>query len=68
MVKIIKNLKEFDKSKTKKKRNNNNGGSHMRQTYSLDSLETDETTFLGITMKNWAIGMVGAFIIVYNIN
>ncbi len=67
MTKSKKNLKEIDKTKTKKERNNNGGG-HMRKTYSLNSLENEETTFWGLTIKNWAIGMVGIIIIVYNIN
>jgi len=66
MVKTNKNLKGFDKTKTLKRKNN--GGRHMSQTYSLDSLENEETTFLGISLKNWAIGSLGIAVIAYNIN
>jgi len=75
MVKTIKNLKEFDKTnnkkennKTRSKKRNNNGGQHISQTYSLDSLENEETTFLGLTIRNWAIALIGFSIIGYNIN
>lgn len=68
MIKTNKNLKGFDKKKTLKRKNKNNGGRHLSQTYSLDSLENEETTFLGISLKNWAIGALGISIITYNIN
>jgi hypothetical protein len=75
MVKTNKNLKDFDKTnnkkennKTRSKKRNNNGGQHMSQTYSLDSLENEEFTFLGLTIRNWAIALIGFGIIGYNIN
>lgn len=73
MAKTIKNLKDFQfrsnqNNKTKSKKNYNKGGKHMSQTYSLDSLENEETTFFGLTIRNWVIGIIGFGIIGYNIN
>lgn len=70
MVKTIKYFKEFNKkeNKTRSKKRNNNGGRHLSQTYSLDSLENEETTFLGLTPRNWIITILGLTIIGYNIN